>query len=160
MTSRTQASQPGIAQSSNGQYFQSMSQIFAKKANEAKIAHQKQLMKSKIAMNNSEGVGGSANNNNNFDNKRDESYSYKALMEMKGSKCRCLPKFGAGPAMLAKSFKFSNHEESKDDSRLGGHGGTQNGVCGTYCKHLSPRQQRKIVLKLIRNEQNRQMLRG
>lgn len=32
--------------------------------------------------------------------------------------------------------------------------------CSTYCKHLSPQQQSKIILRLIRREQNKQTFTG
>ena len=63
-------------------------------------------------------------------------------MEMKGSKCTCLPKFGA------------SIRDDPDARQL-----TQQ-QCGTYCKYLSAKQQRNVILRLIRSEQTKQMVRG
>ena len=73
----------------------------------------------------------------------DDSFSYKALMELKGSKCTCLPKFSGPQHPLNQEEKFDRRE-----------------ICGTYCKYLTPKQQKKVILKLIRKEKNRQMLAG
>ena len=39
-------------------------------------------------------------------------------------------------------------------------GGKQQQICSTYCKYLTPKQQKKVILQLIKKEQHRQMVTG
>ena len=69
-------------------------------------------------------------------------------MELKGSKCTCMPKFGNGQNHLIQQT-----EEQQITT-------TGKNTCSSYCKHLTAQQQRKVILRLIRHEQNKQMFSG
>ena len=69
---------------------------------------------------------------------KDEAFSYKALMELKGSKCKCVHSIYMQP-MLDQTT--TSNLEAK---------------CGTYCKRLGPKAQRKIVLDLLAKDQSNQ----
>ena len=117
-----------------------MSQIFTQKSGQLKTPF----------ANNDMGGGNAAHPNpskirqQHMRSTADESLSYKAIMELKGSKCTCMPKFTSSGMLL------SNANEANEQSKAPT-------VCGTFCKHLTAKQQKKVVLRLIRQEQNRQM---
>lgn len=62
---------------------------------------------------------------------KDEAFSYKALMELKGSKCKCVHSIYMQP--LLDQTTMSNNDIN----------------CGTYCKRLGPKAQNKIVKDLL-----------
>ncbi len=62
---------------------------------------------------------------------KDEAFSYKALMELKGSKCKCVHSIYMQP--LLDQTTISNNDIT----------------CGTYCKRLGPKAQNRIVLDLL-----------
>lgn len=66
-------------------------------------------------------------------------------MELKGSKCTCLPKFSGGQQTTTGTGLDQQNERK---------------VCSAYCKYLTPKQQKKVILNLIKKEQNKQMLTG
>ena len=74
-------------------------------------------------------------------------------MEMKGSKCTCLPQYNYGALKSQSGLSQAQSQavlnKSANNALLGDN-------CGTYCKRLGPRQQRRIIADLIAKEQLKQ----
>jgi len=66
---------------------------------------------------------------------KDETFSYKALMELKGSKCTCVHSIYMQPVLDLTTMSAID------------------GTCGTYCKRLGPKAQKKIILDLMAKDQ-------
>ena len=69
-------------------------------------------------------------------------------MEMKGSKCTCLPQFNYQAAMSSHKRNGSN-----TPAMITKPSAFEAENCGSYCKRLTAGQQRRIITDLIHKEQ-------